>query len=85
MLSGDRRTVLCDKPGCGKVAIGGCEERINAGHGGDRMTIAGDLVAWCESHEQELLEKVDKECRPLDPEQLREASIRFSNKRGRST
>jgi hypothetical protein len=84
MLSSDRRNVVCDMPGCGKEAVGGCEERINAGHGGDRITIAGDLVAWCGSHEQELLQKVGDECRPLDLEQLRAACISQSNKRGRS-
>jgi hypothetical protein len=71
-------------PGCGIEAVGGCEQRINAGHGGDRITIVGDLVAWCESHEQELLQTVGDQCRPLEPEQLKTAAITQGNKRGRS-
>jgi hypothetical protein len=84
MLSSDRRKVLCDIPGCGKEAIGGCEERIAAGHGGDHITIPGGLVAWCESHEDNLLDTISSEGRPLDLEQLKAASISYSNKRGRS-
>jgi hypothetical protein len=48
-----------------KEAVGGCEERINAGHGGDRITIAGDLVACYESHEQELFRRWATSADPL--------------------
>jgi hypothetical protein len=60
MLSNDRRKILCDMPECGKEAVGGCEERIEAGHGGDRITIPGGQVAWCESHEKDLLERMGR-------------------------
>jgi len=44
MLSKDGRKVLCDVRGCGKEAARGCEVRIDAGHGGDHITIPGDLM-----------------------------------------
>ena len=72
-------------PGCGKDAVGGCELRIDAGHGGDHVTIPGDLVAWCESHDESLLDAISGEYILLDVEQLKAAATTRSNQRGRAT
>lgn len=85
MLIKDGRKILCDVRECGKEAVGGCELRIKAGHGGDHITIPGDLVAWCEFHEESLLEKISGEYILLDLTQLKSGHITRSNKRGRST
>ena len=84
MLSKDRKNVLCDVRECGKVAVGGCELRIAAGIGGDHSTIPGDLIAWCESHE-DLLASVRDEYILLDLPQLRAGYAAKASKRGRST
>jgi len=85
MLSKDGRKVLCDVRGCGKEAARGCEVRIDAGHGGDHITIPGDLIVWCESHEKNLLEVISHEYMLLDIAQLRAGYVTRSDKRGRAT
>lgn len=85
MLSNDGRTVLCDIRECGKEATSGCELRIDAGHGGDHITIPGDLIAWCKSHEENLLESIRDEYMLLDLAQLKAGYITRSDKRGRAT
>ena len=84
MLSNDGRRVLCDVRECGQKAVGGCELRIEAGHGGDHVTIPGDLVAWCEVLEQSILEKIADEYIALDVEQLKAGYLARSNIRGRA-
>ena len=85
MVSKGGQKVLCNFPGCGKEAVAGCELRIDAGHGGDHITIPGGLVAWCESHEESLLDTVSNEYVLLDLDQLKAAFTTRSNQRGRST
>jgi hypothetical protein len=84
MLSKDGKNVLCDVRGCGKEAVGGCELRIDAGHGGDHITIPGDLIAWCESDEENLFESIRDEYILLDLEQLKAGYIARGDKRGRA-
>jgi hypothetical protein len=84
MLSKDGNKVLCDVRDCGKEAVGGCELRIDAGHGGDHITIPGDLIAWCESH-ADLIDTIKDEYILLDLEQLKRGYITHGDKRGRST
>jgi hypothetical protein len=71
--------------GCGKEAIGGCELRIDAGHGGDHITIPGDLIAWCESHEESMPGMIGSESFLLDLEQLKAGYVTRADKRGRAT
>ena len=71
--------------GCGKEAARGCEVRIDAGHGGDHITIPGDLIVWCESHEKNLLEVISHGYMLLDIAQLRAGYVTRSDKRGRAT
>ena len=71
MLSKDGEKVLCDAGGCGKEAVGGCELRIAANHGGNHITIPGDLIAWCESDEESLFESIEGEFIFLNPAQLK--------------
>jgi hypothetical protein len=85
MLSKDGKKVLCDVRECGKEAVGGCELRIDAGIGGDHSTIPGDLVAWCELHEESLRGSIESEFIELDPAQLKVGYTAQSTKRGRST
>jgi hypothetical protein len=85
MLSKNGKSVLCDVPGCGKAAVGGCELRVAAGIGGDHSTIPGDLVAWCESDEENVFEKIRDEFIILDLEQLKVGYITRRDKRGRGT
>ena len=85
MLSKDGKNVLCDERGCGQDAVGGCELRVAAGFGGDRSTIPGDLIAWCDFHEMSLRVGIDSEFILLDLEQLNAAYITHGAKRGRST
>jgi hypothetical protein len=66
MLSKDGENVLCDICHCGKEAVGGVELGIDAGIGGDHSTIAGDLIAWCEFHEESLRESIESEFIELD-------------------
>ncbi len=85
MLSKDGKKVLCDVVGCGKEAVGGCELRIDAGHGGDHITIAGDLIAWCEADEEGLIESIEGEYILLDLPQLKAGYTAQGSKRGRAT
>ncbi len=85
MLSKDGKKVLCDVAGCGKEAVSGCELRIDAGIGGDHSTIPGDLIAWCESDEKNLLGSIRDEYILLDLEQLKAGYAARASKRGRST
>lgn len=85
MLSKDGKKVLCDVAGCGNEAVGGCELRIKAGIGGDHSTIPGELVAWCESDEENVFEKIRDEFIILDLEQLKAGYTAKNSKRGRST
>jgi hypothetical protein len=85
MLSKDGRKVICDVGGCGKEAIGGCELRIEAGIGGERSTIPGDLIAWCDFHQVSLRVGIEGEFILLDLEQLKAGYITHGAKRGRST
>jgi hypothetical protein len=84
MLSKDRKKVLCDVSGCGQEAVDGCELRIDAGHGGDHITVPGDLIAWCDLHKESLLKSIRDEYILLDLEQLKARYIRRRDKRGRA-
>jgi hypothetical protein len=85
MLSRDGKNVLCNARGCGKGAVGGCELRIEAGIGGERSTIPGDLIAWCDFHEVSLRVGIESGFILLDLEQLKAGCITHGTKRGRST
>lgn len=85
MLSKDGKIVLCDIRGCGRAAVGGCELRIAAGIGGDHSTIPGDLIAWCESDEENLRESVKDEYLLLDIDQLKAGYITRRDRRSRAT
>lgn len=71
MLSRDGKDVLCDVQGCSKLAIGGCELRIHTGYSGSQGTIPGDLVAWCETHEETIRETIVTEFIPFNIARLK--------------
>jgi len=75
MLSEDGKKVLCDVQGCGREAVGGCELRIAAPHGGNKITIPGDLMAWCEFDEDSMSGSIRDEFVILNLAQLKAGYI----------